>query len=161
VANVKQKKDRESFHLQSATEIFDDIITSNLRPVEKLFLMLEWFLREKKPMDLLGLDLKEISEKADIFVDRRVPVNVRKSALEEAQEILHTRDDQDSFTALFGLSYYSYVNDEFLYSSSVRNELISKIAEIDISPFRIRRLYSKWEKIVGNSGELFNKIFQR
>lgn len=158
---MKGKKDRGAFHRQPTAEIFGDILGSNLRPVEKLFLTLEWFLREKKPMELLGEDLKEISENAQAFVDQRIPVDLCQAAIKEAQEMLRTRNEQETFSTLLGLSYYSYVNDEFVYSHNMRKELISKIVEIGISPSRIQSLNNKWEKIAGSSEELFNKIFQR
>lgn len=158
---MKEKKDRGAFHLQSTPTIFDDIIGSNLRPVEKLFLTLEWFLREKKPMELISEDLKEVREKAYDFVSQRIPVTLRKSAIRGAQDFLRNSNEQETFSALLGLSYYSYVNDEFVYSNRLRDELLSKTVEIDISPSKIRNLYNKWEKASGNTEVLFNKIFQK
>jgi len=153
---------RKKIHVSEATTgMVEDILGSNLRPVEKLFLSLEWFLREESPFELLGDDLKNVRENAHTFMRRKIPADLCLTALKEAQDIFHANDEQEAFSALLGLSYYSYVDNEFVYDHKTKKGLLSKLVEVGISPSKIKSLNSKWKRITGSSEDLFNKIFQK
>jgi hypothetical protein len=142
-------------------EMIQDILASDLRPVEKAFFVFEWILREEKPNELAGKNLNEFADKARAFLENNVATNLRQTALKEAQEILGTRSDAESFHALAALSYYSYIDDEFVYDRISRKELLAKISELGVDLSKIENLHKRWTRIAGTSGDLFNKVFQK
>jgi hypothetical protein len=146
---------------QETAEMIDDILNSHMRSVEKLFLIVEWILREKIPYEFSEIDIKDFKDKAESIIAGKVSSNLFKRALKEAQEIFRTKDEQETFLMLMALSYYSYIDNEFLYDTVTRNELLSKLSELGLSPSRIKNLNNKWVRIVGSSEDLFNRIFEK
>lgn len=142
-------------------EMIHDILLSDVRPIEKAFLVFEWILREKMPKELFDMSLNEFAEKARAFLDNEVALDLRLVALKEAKEIFGTSSDAESFLTLAALSYYSYIDDEFVYERATRNELLAKIPELGISLSRVQDLIKKWNRIAGTSDDLFNRIFRK
>lgn len=135
------------------------ILSSNLRPIEKLFLTIEWFLREQKPYELYRTKLIELERKGEILVKNQMPSDLRQMALKEGAEIFQTRSNKKLLALLMALSYYSYIANEVVYDHGAREELMAKILELGFRQSEIRRLNDKWTKVAGSSEELFNKIF--
>jgi hypothetical protein len=146
---------------QVTAEMIDDILNSHMRSVEKLFLIIEWILREKIPCEFSQIDMKEFKDKAKSIIAGKISLNLFKRALKEAQEIFRTKDEQETFLTLLALSYYSYIDNEFLYDTVTRNELLLKLSDLGISPSRIKNLNNKWVRIAGSSKDLFNRIFEK
>ena len=137
------------------------VLNSNLRPIEKLFLTLEWFLREQKPYELSGTKLIDLQRKAEALVKNQVPSGLKREAFEEATKIFQVEGDKELFSLLTALSYYSYIANEVVYDHDARKQLLSKLSELGFSLFEIHHLNAKWTKVAGSSEELFNKIFRK
>ena len=138
-----------------------DILDSHMPSIEKLFLSIEWCLREQKPYELYETTLIDIEKKAKAIVDNLVPLKLRKAALRESKEIFKTKDYEKLFSILTALSYYTYISDEFVYDQNSRTKLLSKISELGFELSEIERLNVKWTHVAGSPEELFNKIFRK
>lgn len=97
----------------------------------------------------------------DAFVKKQVPSSLRRKAFKEAAEIFKIKDVAKISPLLIALSYYSYMNNEFVYDDNTRKELLSKLLELGFSSSKIQHLNDRWIRIVGSSEELFNRIFQK
>jgi hypothetical protein len=147
-----------------SNEIMDmikDILNSDLRPLEKLVLTIEWFLREQKPYELYENKLVDLQREVDAFVKEQVPSSLRRTAFKEAAEIFKIKDGDKISSLLIALSYYSYMDDEFVYDDNTRKELLSKLPELGFSSSEIQHLNDRWIRIIGSSEELFNRIFRK
>jgi hypothetical protein len=138
-----------------------DILSSDLRPIEKLVLTIEWFLREQKPTELYENRLVDLQREVNAFVKKQVPSSLRRTAFKEAAEIFKIKDVAKISPLLIALSYYSYMDNEFVYDDNTRKELLSKLSELGLSSSKIQHLNDRWIRIVGSSEELFNRIFQK
>lgn len=151
-------------NISLSTETMDmikAILDSNLRPIEKLFLTIEWFLREQKPYELCGTKLISLQRKVEAFVKNQVPSDLMRGAFKEATEVFQIEGDRKLFSLFTALSYYSYIVNEVVYDHDIRRELLSKLQELGFSSSEIYDLNAKWVKFIGSSEELFNKIFQK
>jgi hypothetical protein len=137
-----------------------DILLSDVRPVEKAVLVFEWILREKMPQELFALNLSRFAESATDFFSNEATLDLRQAALREVKEIFGTSSDSESFLILAALSYYSYIDDEFVYERAARGRLLAKIPELGISLSRFHDIIKKWNRIAGSSDDLFNRIFR-
>lgn len=137
------------------------ILKSNLRPIEKLFLTIEWFLREQKPYVLYGTKLIDLERKVEALIKNQVPSELRQAALKEASDIFEINGDKKLFLLLTALSYYSYIVNEIVHDHDARKELLSKLSELGFRSSEIQRLNDKWTEVAGSPEELFNKIFRK
>jgi hypothetical protein len=155
------KKVKKLFLTPEIEEMVHVIILSDLRPVEKAVLISEWILREVVPGELFDMNLNEFLKKIRTFLNNEVPSDLREIALKEAKELFGTESDSESFVIVAALSYYSYVNDEFVYDRAPRDELLAKISELGLNLTRVKSLYKKFSRIAGTSSDLFNRVFRK
>jgi hypothetical protein len=139
-------------------EIIRDISASDLRSIEKVVLTLEWILRERLPAEMEDSNLQDLAGKAKLFIKTQVSMREYEDALEEARVIFKTSSDPESFNCLLAISYYSYIDDEYLYDQRMRKILLDKTAEVGIKPSRVAVLYRRWNRMTGGSEDLFNRI---
>lgn len=138
-----------------------DILSSDLRPIEKMVLTIEWFLREQKPCELYDKRLVDIQREVDTVVEKQMPPSLIRMAFKDAKEIFKINDDAEISPLLVALSFYSYVDNEFAYDYNTRRELLLKLSELGFSSSRFQRLNDKWNRIVGSSEALFNRSFRK
>lgn len=142
-------------------EMIKDILNSDLRPIEKLFLTIEWLLREQKPYEFYEIKFTDIKKNVEALIENQVSLGLKRAALEEGREIFQIEDQPKLFLLLTVLAYYSYITNEFVHDHEGRKELLLKLSETGFSLMEINRLNAKWIKVAGSSEELFNKIFQK
>jgi len=154
--------DRLGISLSDETmDMLKVILKSNLRPIEKLFLTIEWFFRERKPYELFGARLIDLQRKAKTLMKNQIPSDLRREAFKEAAEIFQIEGEKKLFSLLFALSYYSYIVNEVVYDHDARKELLSKLLELGFRPSQIHNLSTRWTEVTGSPEELFNKIFRK
>jgi hypothetical protein len=139
-------------------EIIRNIFESDLRSVEKVFLALEWIFREKLPIEIEDMNIKVFIEEAKSLLEAKAFLGEYQNALQEVREIFGTDSDSEAFILLMALSYFSYIDDEYVYNRDERKRLLSRTKELCIEPSKVERLYRKWNRITGGSERLFNKI---
>ena len=143
----------------SVSEMIKDIKSSNLRPTEKVFLIIEWILREHKPYELQRISLNEKRDKIRSSLKRHLSSKIRKSALEKVKSNFDISDDEKALSLLIALAYFSYIDNEFVHDRVMRKEMLSKETEVGFSPSEIELLYEKWIELFGTPEDLFNRIF--
>jgi len=143
----------------SIAEMIDDIISSDLGPMEKMFLTVEWNLRKHKPYELSSKDLGGIREEIRLFVMKSLSLEVRTSALEKAKSVFDIRNDEKAFSLVVALAYFSYIGNEVVYELSTRREMLSKVSELGFLLPEVESLYEKWEEVFGDYVQLINKLF--
>jgi hypothetical protein len=139
-------------------EIIRNIFESDLQSVEKVFLTLEWIFREKLPIEIEDISIKGFIEEAKSLLEAKAFLGEYQNALKEVRGIFGTDSDSEAFILLMALSYFSYIDDEYVYNRDERKRLLSKTKELCIEPSKVERLYRKWNRITGGSERLFNKI---
>jgi hypothetical protein len=138
-------------------EMIQNILDSNLRPLEKVFLILEWIFRNELPTEYENVNLAEFAKEAESFLRNKVHSDL-SIAYNEAREIFKTKSDNETFLLLLSLSYHSYIDNEFVYDRVGRKGLLAKTTELGFEPSKVENLYRRWNRVAGTSDDLFNKI---
>jgi hypothetical protein len=143
------------------TDMIKVVLGSNLRAIEKLFLTIEWILRERGPYEFYEIRFMDMQRKIETLIESHLPSNLKRIAFKEAAEIFQINDENKLLSILIALSYVSYITNETEYDRNARKELLSKLSELGFSISEIRRLSDKWSKVSGSSEDLFNRVFTR